>query len=431
MKVKALVLTLLAAGMGAGLVTGAHAADADRIQALEKQLQMLQHEIAEIKASSVSKKEVSDLTDQVVLQGKESVVGGDIPNSFRMPGSETSVRIYGYAEANLIKDFNATAPGDSFTNLAEHPLDRDTPEKGKTVMTGQTSRFGFETSTPTALGPLHTQIEGDFYGYCNNSTGSDACNRNRMRVRLAYGEYAGWMIGQNWSTFMDLDNGPETADFNGPVGMPFSRPVQIRYTYNTPTGASFKAALENPSNGANNPNLVLAASKSFDWGSVNARYIAHEQRSGAFSKMGNGFGVGGQYKITDSLTVMGQFAEVDADADNSLMIGANYPDTNSGAMLLDRSRGWVLGLTNVFSPQLRSTLAYGAVESQFNIGDTYVTGVGIDGNKRLTQWHLNFFYTPIKNVDLGAELIGGTRTTFGGDKGDLSRFNLLARYSFN
>jgi hypothetical protein len=424
MKVRKIVLTLLAAGMGAGLLTNAYASDADRIKALEDQLQVLQQAIAELKASTPTKKDVADLNDQVVLQGKEAVVLGDMANSIRMPGSETSLRIYGFAEANLIRDFKGTAPGDTFTNLPEQALNSSSPAQGKTVMTGQTSRFGFETSTPTALGPIHTQLEGDFYAYCGSE-----CNRNRLRVRHAYGEYAGWLIGQTWSTFMELDDGPETADFNGPIGMPFSRPVQIRYTYNTPTGASFKAALENPSDGAQRPNLVLFASKSFDDGGINVRFISHEQRSGDLSKTGTGLGIGGSYKLTGDLTLMGQYTRADGDADNAILYGANYPDTSTGAMLLDKSRGYVLGLTNVFSPKLRATLAYGYVESQYNASDVYALASG--GNKSLSQWHLNFFYTPIKNVDLGAELIGGIRKTFSGETGDLSRMNLLARYSFN
>ena len=427
MKVNKLVLALLAAGLSAGVLSSAYADDAARIKALEDQLQVLQKAIAELKSSMPTKTEVSDLADQVELQGKESVVLGDMGSSFRMPGSETSVRVYGFVEGNLIKDLKGTAPGDLFTNVMEQPLKGSAGyTEGKSVLTAQTSRFGIETSTPSALGAVHTQLEGDFYAYCGSE-----CNRDRFRVRHAYGEYAGWLIGKTWSTFMDLDDGPETVDFNGPVGQPFSRPVQIRYTYNTPTGASFKVALENPSDGAQRPNLVLAASKSYDWGGAfNVRFVAHEQRFGDLSKNGTGYGFGGSYKLTDSMTVMGQFAQVDGDNDNALMMGANYPDASTGAVLLDRSRGYVLGLTNNFSSQLRGTLAYGSVESQINAAAPYAS-LGWPGNKSLKQWHLNFFYTPIKNVDLGAEYIGGQRTTFDGQTGDLSRFNLLGRYSFN
>ncbi len=447
MKINKIVLTLLAAGMGAGLVPAAHAADADRIAQMEQQLKALQQEIDAMKKGTA--KDVTELRDQLAVQSKESVVGGDIPNSFRMPNSETSLRIYGYAEADLIKDFKGTPGSDRFTNLMNQPLNNSNPTQGKTALTAETSRIGFETSTPTAVGPIHTQVEGDFYSYCTAAfNGGNCSSPNNFRLRVAYGEYAGWMIGQNWSTFMDLDDGPETVDFNGPIGMPFSRPVQIRYTYALATGETFKAALENPTDGATRPNVVLFAGKTGDWGGVNARVISHEQRGvdatgNSISKSGTGFGLGGQYKLTSDLTLMGQWAKVDGDNDNSLMMGANYPVISAGSMLLDKSSGFVLGLTNVFSEKLRATFAYGRVQSQLNSSDPYAVAsaavldsnnnpVGLGSiNKTLAQWHLNFIYTPIKNVDLGAELIGGTRTTFAGDKGDLSRMNLLARYSFN
>ena len=427
MKLKKIVLALAAAGLSAGFMTSAHADDADRIKALETQLQALQKAIAELKASMPTKKEVADLTDQVVLQGKEAVVLGDMPASIRMPGSETSLRVYGYAEANMIKDFKATAAGDKFTYLQVQPLNGGSDDHGKLAMTAQTSRFGFETSTPTALGAMHTQVEMDFY------------STDRLRLRHAYGEYAGWLVGKTWSTFMDLDDGPETVDFNGPIGMPFSRPVQARYTYGLPTGETFKAALEAPSDGAHRPNLVLTAAKSFDNGGINARFIAMEQRgadpAGKFvSKNGIGFGFGGSYKLTGELTAMGQWARVEGDADNALMMGSNYPDTSTGSMLLDKSTGYVLGLTNVFNAQWRTTLAYGYVQSQHSATSAYGLAVaGVDGsnNKSLSQLHLNFYYTPIKNVDLGAELIQGKRKTYTGDVGDMSRVNLQARYSFN
>jgi hypothetical protein len=427
MKLNKIVLALLATGMSAGFLTSAYADDAARIKALEDQLQVLQKAIAELKSSMPTKKEVSELNDQVVLQGKEAVVLGDMPNSFRMPGSDTSVRVYGYAEANMIKDFKGTAPGDTFTNLAEQPLNGSGFTEGKMVTTAQTSRFGFETSTPTASGPFHTVVEGDFYAYVSDTEN----NRGRLRLRHAYGEYAGWLVGQTWSTFMDLDNLPETADFNGPVGTPFSRVPMVRYTWNTPTGFSFKGALENGSDGAKRPNLVLVAAKSFDGGAVNARFISHEQRSGDLSTNGTGFGVGGSYKLTSDLTLMGQWAKVDGDADNALMIGANYPTIDAGSLLLDKSSGYALGLTNVFNSKWRATLVYGHVESQWNANDPYALAVGPLGNKKLDQLHLNFFYTPIKNVDLGAEYILGKRTTYSGEVGDLIRLNLLGRYSFN
>ena len=240
MKLTHTFVTLLAAGL-CSLPAGALAQSAKELEELRNELKALRAELNQLKAQQAQAPAASasawnDRIDAVELKQKDAVVLGDIPGSFRLPGSETSIRVYGFAEANLIKDFKGTAQGDNFSNLAEQPLGKS--DNGKTVLTGQTSRFGFETSTPMGNGAFNTKIEADFYGYCGSE-----CNRNRLRLRHAYGEYAGWLIGQTWSTFMDLDNLPETVDFNGPPGATSRRPTMVRYTYNNPQLAKFQFAL--------------------------------------------------------------------------------------------------------------------------------------------------------------------------------------------
>ena len=431
MKRSSLFLALMAAGL-CSLSAQVFAQSAQDFNEMRAELKALRAELNQLKgqqaqpAPAASASAWNDRLDTVELRQKDAVVLGDIPGSFRLPGSETSIRVYGFAEANLIKDFKSTAPGDNFSNLPEQPLASTNPSTGKNVLTGQTSRFGFETSTPMGNGAFNTKIEADFYGYCGSE-----CNRNRLRLRHAYGEYAGWLIGQTWSTFMDLDNLPETVDFNGPPGATSRRPVQVRYTWNNPSLAKFQFALEEPTDGAHSPNLVARVDKGFDWGTLNARILSHEQRVDGFSKRGFGIGLGGSYKLTGSTTLMAQYTQVDGDGDGAYLVGANYPVLDGGTLRLDRARGVVLGLSNVFSEQLRGTISVGTVRSTRSAGDAYVNAYGLEGNERLTQWHIGMYYLPIKNVELGTELMGGRRTTFGGDTGSLSRLNLQARYIFN
>lgn len=170
-----------------------------------------------------------DPIEPLEIKSKDAVVLGDIGGGFRLPGSETSIRLYGCAEAHTIHDAGRAAPDDNFTNLRFQPVGSEVlanlmlGQEGKTKLTGQTSRLGFETSTPTGAGSFITRLAMDFY-----SDGSD--NRNRLRLRHAYGEYGGVLIGQAWSTSMKLDNLPETVDFNGPIGALFSRRTMIRYS---------------------------------------------------------------------------------------------------------------------------------------------------------------------------------------------------------
>ena len=394
------------------------------IRALRAELNAMKQ--APAAAAAAAPAATLDRIEALEVKQKDNVVLGDIGGSIRLPGSETSVRVYGYIEANAIRDFKATAPGDNFTNLPEQQFNNSGATKGKTAMTAQTSRFGFETATPTAYGPVTTKLEADFYAYCGSE-----CNRNRLRLRHAYAEYAGWTVGQTWSTFMDLDNLPETVDFNGPIGSTFRRPMQVRYTYNDPNVAKFQVAMEEPNSGGARPAFVVRADKSFDWGGINARLMSHQQVDGSgVKKNGKGYGFGGSYKLTGTLTAMGQFTQMDGDSDSAYLYGANYPAVGSaGGLLLDKSRGVVLGLTNNFDEKWRATVAYGLIKSAAKNGDDYA--VSSSGNKKLSQLHIGTYYTPIKNVELGAEYILGKRTSYTMDTGSLSRVNLQARYSFN
>ena len=363
-----------------------------------------------------------DRIEQLEIKSKDAVVLGDIGGGFRLPGSETSVRFYGYAEAHAIHDLKQPGPSDTFTDLMFQPLDNSGGQKGKTKFTAQTSRFGFESSTPTSLGAFNTKLEMDFYSYGSG-------NRNRLRLRHAYGEYAGFLVGQTWSTFMDLDDLPETVDFNGPIGAPFSRRTMIRYTYaDAKAGYKLTAAIEDPEDqfggGSANekmPQIVLRADQSFDWGALNARVLAHEKRSFAETKRGFGIGIGGSYKITDKDLLMGQYTRVDGDIDQLYGSNGYAIDATTGAITFDKNQGLVVGYAKTFSDQLRGVVSYG-----MNRGKT---AQAVD-NRTLQQVFISMIYSPIKNVELGAEYIHGKRKTFTPETGTMSRFDLMGRYSF-
>jgi opacity protein-like surface antigen len=372
--------------------------------------------------SSKDHAEVAGRVEQLEIKSKDSVVGGDTPGSFRLPGSDTSVKIYGFAEAHGIYDIERPSPNDNFADLPTQPLDSSSVPKGRTQFTAETSRFGFETSTPTKSGAFTTKIEADFYAY----TGA---NRNRLRLRHAYGEYANFLVGQTWSTFMDLDNLPETVDFNGPIGAPFSRRTMVRYTYNNPNMPKLTVALENPNSaGAERlPQIIARLDKSFDSGGMNIRLLAHEKRSAGDTKRGFGVGLGGSFKLTDKDTLMGQYVYVKGDFDH--LVGSNgyAVDSTTGAITLYKSHGLVLGYAKTFTDQLRGTLALGLGK---NVRNDAADAAELTSNKAMQQVHLGMIYSPFKNIELGAEYIYGKRKTFGDETGKMSKFDLMARYSF-
>jgi len=408
--------------------TPVQAQSAKDFDELRQEIKRLREEVNELKKQKAAEAKPADASgwgeriEQLEIKAKDAVVLGDIGGGFRLPGSETSVRFYGYAEAHAIHDLKQPGSPDVFTDPTFQPVPSDNVPSGKTKFTAQTSRFGFESATPTSLGTFNTKLEMDFYSY-------GSANRNRLRLRHAYGEYAGWLIGQTWSTFMDLDDLPETVDFNGPIGAPFSRRTMVRYTYaDAKAGYKFTFAAEDPEDqfggGSANermPQLIARFDKSFDWGAVNARVLAHEKRSATQSKRGFGVGIGGSYKLTDKDLLMGQYTRVDGDVDQLYGSNGYAIDATTGAITFDKNQGLVLGYAKTFSDRLRGTVTLG-----FNRGDT---AQAVD-NKTLSQLFVNLIYSPIKNVELGAEYIHGQRKTFTPETGTMSRFDLMARYSF-
>ena len=94
------------------------------IEELKEEIRKLREELNALKkerAAPPAQANWGDRIEQLEIKSKDAVVGGDIGGSIRVPGSETSLRIYGFAEAHLIRDMNETAPGDIFTNLIEQP----------------------------------------------------------------------------------------------------------------------------------------------------------------------------------------------------------------------------------------------------------------------------------------------------------------------
>ncbi len=220
------------------------------------------------------------------------LVGGSFPRSFLIPGTDTSIRVGGFAD--LTVDYylqNGPPNGVQSTtvgvngNLTAQPIfsgGRTVPgyptpgnlvpaqigsSRGNSVFleSPRESRLNVETRTPTAYGEARTFIEFDFAGTNNLSAtgqgGQTAVSDNLIpRLRYAYGTLGGFLAGQANSNFEDTDANPETLDFGGPAGEAgVVRIPQVRYTLAGPLGAAFSVAAETPETGIYTPAGKIAS----------------------------------------------------------------------------------------------------------------------------------------------------------------------------
>ncbi len=154
------------------------------------------------------------------------------PQGFTWEVEGYTIKLGGYVKVDLIHDFDPIGSTDTFDP-------RTIPTTGEsgvnTRLHARQTRFNLDVRGPTSIGPMRVFFEGDFFG--SSST---------FRIRHAYGEIAGFLAGQTWTTFMDDDAMPETIDFESPIAFPMVRQAMIRYTQPFGGGSYGAIALEDP-----------------------------------------------------------------------------------------------------------------------------------------------------------------------------------------
>ncbi|WP_338847394.1 DcaP family trimeric outer membrane transporter [Massilia sp. W12] len=472
---------MMAALLGLGAVQGVQAQSAQDFEEMRAEIRRLRAEVEALKKDKGAMQEkhagmhgaghgaMKDKVDDLELRAKDAVVLGDIPNSFRLPNSETSLRIYGFAELNMVKEFKGDNGDSDYASFVPYvPLSgsAEANRNGRTYLHARTTRLGVEASTPSPYGPIGLKLEGDFNndprtgnaavsGDIKNIYTQQATNSYNFRLRHAYGQFGGLLIGQTWSTFMDVDNGPETVDFNGPIGATFIRQPMIRYSYNTKDSGVFTAALENAvsyvldntgsvttKGFSRAPDLVARWDKSFAWGSLSLRGVTHELRvkDGATgvgtSSWGYGLAASGLIKAAgDDIVLWGLTWGQGIGRYFNYIEGAFY-DAANNRILKEKALGVQLAYQHKAAPNLRFNAVFGAQKHYDNAYTDFARANGLDAgrfgiNRSVWQTHLGFIWNPVKNVDFGAEWLYGKRKTLAGETGEMNRLDFSAKYYFN
>ncbi|HWB51703.1 MAG TPA: DcaP family trimeric outer membrane transporter, partial [Stellaceae bacterium] len=190
------------------------------------------------------------------------VTAGSFPRSILIPGTDTSIRVYG--QITEIMDYfmtggNPNSSPQSSTvgtngQLQSIPLQGTVQRaRGNGIFwqTPRESKIGFETRTPTPFGEARTVMEFDWAGstaFAPGGANPTSVSDNLVpRIRYAYGTLGGLLAGQATSNFSDPDANAEVIDFGGNVGEPgHVRVPQVRYTMPAYWGSSFSVSAETP-----------------------------------------------------------------------------------------------------------------------------------------------------------------------------------------
>jgi hypothetical protein len=198
----------------------------------------------------------------------QPVVSGSFPRSFLVPGTDTSLRVGGFA--NVVAQWYATGanqggslqgqgginnntffdgPGGT-GNLPNIPLNNSIAHSRSNAfdISPRTSRFLIDARTPTAWGEIKAYLEWDFaYNNTNviQSNNQGTSLNEFARLRKAYGTFGGFEGGLDVGIMHDGDADPELIDGDATTNGRL-RTALLKYTYAGPYGTVFNIGMEQP-----------------------------------------------------------------------------------------------------------------------------------------------------------------------------------------
>lgn len=368
---------------------------------------------------------------------------GDIKGSIKIPGTDTSLAIGGYAKLDAVfSNVGAfgSAYGDQYLMLATIPVKAARlGENSQTTLHAKESRFWFKSYTPSAYGDINTYLEFDLYG---------AADSYLPRLRHAYGSMGGFLGGQTWTTFLNQSAIPETLDVGSSVGLGNLRQPMIRWSqpfklFGVPL--EFQAAAESPGtrlalrevpalfapNDDRYPDFIARFKYDSEWGNLTlagmARQIRYAPSVGpVLAQWGGAASLAGKINtigldnIRFSLSfgnVLGRYISLGSFGDASMDAAAN-------TLRLNNTYGAMLSYQHWWDSQWRSTVAYGFVQSnlaRFANADLSTQGQSV---------HVNLLWSPVVYATFGLEYIYATRNVESGIYGDLQRVQFSSRFNF-
>jgi len=199
------------------------------------------------------------------------ITAGEFPGSISVPGTDMAGKVGGNARVALVNNFDPIGSSDQFI-AGEIPVPGESSSADGDLFDGanisaKRSQLNLDMRMDSNVGQFRAFIEGDFVTEVGSS--------DVFRLRHAYGQYKGILVGQTWTTLMDLQAEPEELDFEGLNGEIVLRHPILRWAKALGDKRLFSVALEDPSpdiaNGtskSNTPDLVSTINLRRDTGHV-------------------------------------------------------------------------------------------------------------------------------------------------------------------
>lgn len=332
----------------------------------------------------------------------------DAPGYFKVPGTETTIKVYGRAQTWAWYNMNQYSNGaDGYYSLdkdtggivwtpGENPMDQSNYEKG-TVDSVVKGRFGITSTTPSAYGDVNVKIEVEAASSDANGNGAP------VKLRHAYGEFAGLLIGQTTSLMYAWQYCPGYLDtWHADFWDPTYRTRQIRYTFAPTKEIQVAFSLEQDSTGGNSTKLGQVAVGAFqysaDWGNVVAAVGYQKKRNWSVtdSESGSGvsFNVGGSWNITPNDNIGLRYSQ---SGGNQGVMADGFTTDDDGDIAFYKSKALDLGYAHTWNDQFTTNVGVGLLKWDKD------EDLGVYEDTKMTEFFLNTTWNVTKNCQFGAE----------------------------
>ncbi|MDG2527066.1 DcaP family trimeric outer membrane transporter [Stenotrophomonas sp. HITSZ_GD] len=356
----------------------------------------------------------------------------ELKGFFAIPGTDTLIRLGGYAKLDAIADARAAGDQEQFVT-STIPVGSPNRDTSNVEIHAKQTRFSFEARRPTSHGNLRFYLENDFFG---------SSDSYQFRLRHAYGQLGNTYAGYGYSTFMDADSLPDTLDFAGPGGAAYLLVAGMHHSFSMGQGNTLTLGVENPEseiarNGVEAisvdrvPDVSLVARMERDWGHLQlgavARSLGYDAEGHQDTTFGGGLSFSGSFSLPErDLILFGLLggkgmSRYTADLTGSGLDAAIAADGTLKALPL---YGGFVGYTHYWTQMWRSNLVY---------GELYLDGedtLAADAFRRSRYGALNLIWSPAPSWTMGMELLYGQLEQQDGRRADTMRLQGSLQYNF-